>query len=130
MTDPISDLIIRLKNAALAGHTTTSVPYSNMRFAVASKLQEQGFLSEVARRGKKHKKTIEMTLTRSPNGEYSFRNVRRVSTPGKRVYGGVNDLRAVRGGTGVLVVSTPKGILSGDEARKEKVGGELLFEIW
>jgi small subunit ribosomal protein S8 len=130
MTDPISDMIIRLKNAAMAGRDIVSMPQSAVKVAIANKLKERHILSSVDPRGKKTEKTLEVTLARTEGGEYRFKDVKRVSKPGKRVYLGAGDIRPVQGGTGSLVLSTPKGILFGSEARKENVGGEALFEIW
>jgi len=129
-TDPISDMIIRIKNASMAGKDVVSMPQSKIKVAIADKLKERGIVSEVATHGKNTGKTIELTLTRNERGAYKFRDVKRISKPGCRVYFGVQDIRPVMGGSGSLVISTPKGILFGDEARKEQVGGEPLFEIW
>ncbi len=128
--DPIADMINRLKTARLAGKDVVVVPLSNIKAAIAEKLRERGIVSEVAKRGKKAHRTLELTLARSDSGKYRFNDVRRVSKPGCRVYAGATDIQSVRGGTGTLYVSTPKGVLSGEEAKREKVGGELLFEIW
>lgn len=130
MTDAISDMIIRLKNAAMAGKDTTEVPMSRLRLAVAEKLKQRGIVSSITKRGKKVHQSLELTLARTEAGGYRFSDVARVSKPGKRVYMGAQEIRAVRGGTGSVLVSTPKGVLFGDEARKENVGGEVLFEIW
>jgi len=130
MTDPISDMIIRIKNASMAGKDVVVMPQSKVKVAIAGKLKERGIVSDVAMRGKNVSKTIELTLTRNERGMYKFRDVKRISKPGCRVYFGTQDIRPVMGGSGSLVISTPKGILFGDEARKEQVGGEPLFEIW
>lgn len=130
MTDPISDMIIRMKNAAMAGNDVVSVPQSKVKLAIAEKLKERGVVSDVVTHGKNAGKTIELTLNRSEKGVYTFRDVRRISKPGRRVYFSTQDIRPVMGGSGALVISTPKGVLFGHEARKEQVGGEPLFEIW
>ena len=130
MTDPISDMIIRIKNAAMAGNDVVSMPASKMRLAIADKLKQRGIVDDVQTRGKNTSKTIELVLTKNESGAYNFRDVKRVSKPACRVYFGVQDIRPVMGGSGALVISTPKGILFGHEARKEQVGGEPLFEIW
>jgi small subunit ribosomal protein S8 len=130
MTDPIADMIIRMKNAAMAGKDTVAVPQSSLKLAIAEKLKSRGIVSTISPRGKKTTKTLELTFARTEQGAYRFSGVRRVSMPGKRVYVGAKDIRPVRGGTGTLLISTPKGILFGDEARTQQVGGEALFEIW
>jgi len=129
-TDPIADMIVRLKNAAMAGHDSVSVPMSNMKLAIAEKLKQRGLFSDVATHGKHVEKSIEITFAKSDAGSLRFSDVRRVSKPGRRVYVGAKDIKPIRGGSGALVVSTPKGVMFGEEARKQNVGGEALFEIW
>jgi small subunit ribosomal protein S8 len=114
----------------MAGNDVVSMPQSKVKSAIADKLVQRGIVETVVARGKNISKTIELTLARDEKGDYKFSNVKRVSKPGCRVYFGVQDIRPVVGGLGQLVISTPKGILFGDEARKERVGGEPLFEIW
>lgn len=128
--DPIADMIIRIKNAALAGREVVSMPHSALKTAVAEKLKSRGFLNDVAVRGKKTIKTLEITLARTTGGAFRVSDVKRVSRPGRRVYAGADNMKTVQGGMGSVVISTPKGILFGDEARKEHVGGEVMFEIW
>jgi len=128
--DPISDMIIRLKNAALAGREVVSMPQSSLKAAIAEKLKGRGFVTEVTPRGKKAAKTLEIILARTSDGSFRLTDVKRLSKPGKRLYVGVQGIETVRGGTGFVVLSTPRGIMFGDEAKREKVGGELLFEIW
>ena len=130
MTDPIADMIIRIKNAAMAGKDVVVVPQSKLKLAIAEKLKSYGVIADIVSHGKDAAKTLELTLARTDTGKYRFSDVRRVSKPGCRVYMGASDINKVRGGTGVLFISTPKGVLLGHEARKEKVGGEPLFEIW
>jgi small subunit ribosomal protein S8 len=128
--DPIADMIIRLKNAALAGREVVSMPHSTLKNAIAEKLRARGFLKDVTVRGKKAVKTLEVTLARTTAGAFRVTDVKRVSRPGRRVYVGASNVKAVQGGTGSVLISTPKGVLFGDEARKENVGGEVMFEIW
>ncbi len=130
MMDTISDMIIRMKNATMAGKTSVSIPYSKFKSAIAEKLKARGFFSDVAYRGKNVQKTIECTFAKTEKGFYRFSDVRRVSKLGKRVYVSSKEIARVRGGFGFSILSTPKGVLFGDEARKEGVGGEVLFEIW
>jgi small subunit ribosomal protein S8 len=129
-TDPIADMIIRVKNATMAGHDTVSVPMSNMKLAIAEKLKQRGLFADVATHGKHTEKSIEITFAKDESGSFRFSDVRRVSKPGCRVYMGAGDIKPVRGGSGAIVISTPKGIMFGEEARKQHVGGEALFEIW
>ena len=130
MTDPVSDMIIRLKNAAMVGKEVVSMPASKLKHAIALKLKSRGFVADVVTHGKNAGKVLELTLARTQAGVFRVNDVRRVSKPGMRVYAGSKEITRVRGGTGSVLVSTPKGVLFGDEAQKEKVGGEVLFEIW
>lgn len=128
--DPVADLIIRLKNAGAVGKESVSVPYSNFLAAVSQKLREAGYVKAVDQKGKKVRKTLEITLAYEKDGTPTIHGVKRVSKPSRRMYRSVHEITPVRYGTGALVLSTPKGVLTDVEARKEKVGGEALFEIW
>ena len=130
--DPIGDLIIQLKNASAVGKNAVSLSYSTLRFSVSEKLRARGFIKAVGKHGKKTRKFLDIELLYSGDEKKSPRisGVLRVSKPGRRMYASVKDIRPVRNGSGLLILSTPKGILTGDEARKEHVGGEVLFKIW
>lgn len=130
MTDPIGDLIVRLTNAGAVKKAVVSLPYSNFKHAVAQKLAEAGWVQQVEKKGKKVKKTLDISLKYNENGVAHITGVKRVSKPGRRLYRGVNDIIPVRYGHGALILSTPKGVMTDKEAKKEKVGGEALFEIW
>jgi len=129
-TDPISDFIIRLKNAGAVKKASVSLPFSALKMAVAEKLKDVGYLKAVEKKGKKVRKTLDVALQYKEGGEHVIAGVKRISKPGRRIYKSVRELRPVRYGHGALILSTPKGILTDTEARKEKVGGEALFEIW
>ena len=129
-TDPIGDLINRLSNAGAVKKHTVSVPFSAFKLAVVEKLKEAGYVQAVEKKGKKVRKSIDVTLKYSEAGEPRIAGVRRVSKPGRRMYKGVHELRPVKYGHGMLILSTPQGVKTDAEARKEKVGGEALFEIW
>jgi len=128
--DVIGDLIVRLQNAGAIGKANVSMPYSAYKMAIAEKLKDAGFVAGVEKRGKKVKKTLEVTLKYSEDGKHAISGAKRISKPGRRLYKGVLDIHPVRYGFGALVLSTPKGVMTDKEARKEKVGGEALFEIW
>lgn len=130
MTDPIGDFIVRLKNAGAVKKATVSMPYSNFKHAIAQKLMEAGWVKQVEKKGKKIKKTLDVSLKYDDNGVPYIQGVKRVSKPGRRLYRGVEQIIPVRYGHGSLILSTPKGVLTDKEAKKEKVGGEALFEIW
>ena len=128
--DPIADLIVRLKNAGAIKRATVAIPFSNLKLAVAEKLKDAGYVSSIEKKGKKIKKTLEVTLKYDTEGKSVIHGARRISKPGRRMYKSVHDIMPVRYGHGALILTTPKGIKTGKEARKEKVGGEALFEIW
>ena len=129
MKDSISNLIVTLKNASAARKESVVVPLSNLSLAVATALARKGYVKPATRQGKTAAKTIEIGLIY--NGQKArITDVKRLSKPSKRIYRGYSDIHAVKQGYGSTFVSTPKGILSDDEVRKEKVGGELLFQIW
>ena len=129
MADPISDMIIQLKNGSVVRRESISVPYSNLKNAVALALLKTGYVSSVVRRARKVGSALEITL-RYDDGQSKIKDVLRISKPSKRVYMGVKDLRSVKSGHGALILSTPKGILTEKEAKRELVGGEALFKIW
>lgn len=128
MNDPIIDLIIRIKNAYMTKNETLSVPHSSYKEAVLKKLEAMKYIKSYSVEGDIIK-TIEVELIYN-KGVGAMTDVKIVSKPGKREYVSYTDLRSVMNGMGVSFLSTPKGILTNHEARKEKIGGELLFMIW
>lgn len=127
--DPLADMIIHIKNTGNAGKEMATVPYSKFKFAVVNTLLREGYISSVNKHGRKEKKFIDIGLAYK-NGKPRITGLSRVSKVSRRVYLGVGDMRPVRQGFGDLILSTPKGILTAKEAKKEKVGGEALFKIW
>jgi len=130
VNDPVADLINRLKNAGAVKHATVAIPFSNLKAAIAEKLKEAGYIAGLEKKGKKVKKTLEVTLKYDAKGKPVIQGARRVSKPGRRMYKSVLEINPVRYGHGALILSTPKGIKTDREAKKEKVGGEALLEIW
>lgn len=128
VNDPIGDFITRLVNASVLKRDTVSVPFSNFKLAIAEKLRDAGYLEAVEKKGKKVKKTIDITLKYGTRP--GIRGVTRVSKPGRRLYRSAGEIHSVRYGHGALILTTPKGIKTDSEARKEKIGGEALFQIW
>lgn len=128
--DPISDMLINIKHGGQSGKTEVFVPFSKMKLAVAEVLEKHGFLKAVSKKEKKSRKVLELSLVYKEGGAPKVTDVKRVSKPSKRVYKSVKELRPVRQGYGLLLLSTPKGILTDMEAKKEHVGGEALFFIW
>lgn len=128
VTDPISDLIIRIQNASRAKKESMSLPFSQMKLAIAEVLQQEGYIASV---DKKSKKEGKLTLALAyKNGEAVVQGVKRISKPSRRIYLGVHDVKPVKRGYGLLVLSTPAGVMSGKQAKIKHVGGEALFEIW
>ncbi len=129
VTDPISNFIISIKNAAHAGKPVARVPYSRLKEAIADVLVREGYLTGFEKKGKRVRKHLEVTLF-SNNGGFRVHDVQRLSKPSKRVYMSMREIKPVRNGYGHIVLSTPQGVMTGDEAKKAKVGGEALFLIW
>lgn len=128
MNDPIIDLIIRIKNAYMTKNETCECPHSQYRESILKKMQQLGYIAGYSVEGEVIKTiTVELAYTK---GVPAMTDVAIVSKPGKREYISYKDLKSVMNGMGVSFLSTPKGILSNREARKEKLGGELLFKIW
>jgi small subunit ribosomal protein S8 len=128
MTDPISDMLARIRNAHAALLPTVDIPHSKIKENIAGILKKEGYINEVSVDGK-IAKTIKIKL------KYSGRKgvidgLRRISTPGLRHYVGADEMPRVRGGLGVAIVSTSQGVMTGHEARKKNVGGELLCYVW
>ncbi|MFC1802291.1 30S ribosomal protein S8 [Patescibacteria group bacterium] len=130
MNDKVSELIISIKNAGSVGKEFAVVPYSKLKFEIANILRKEGYIGSVNKKGKKVKKVLEIGLVYGKDGKHKVNDVKRISKLSKRVYLGFKDIKPVRYGQGALILSTPKGILTDKKARKEKVGGEALFEIF
>lgn len=129
-TDPISDMLIQIKNATMVKKPSVSIPYSNIKMEIAKVLQKEGYLKSAVKKGKKIKKVLACDLIYSENNESKIHDVARVSKLSCRVYIGVKELKPVRQGSGLMVLSTPKGIMTSKEAKEANVGGEVLFKIW
>ena len=130
VNDPVSDFIVRIKNAGAVGKASVSAPYSAFKHAIAEKLKDAGYVKAVEKKGKKVRKVLDVTLKYDENGEHIIHGIRRVSKPGRRMYVGAREVRPVRYGHGSLIISTPQGVVTDKEARKGNIGGEALFEIW
>lgn len=126
----LNNLLITIKNAQKARKETVKLPFSNFDFAVAEILAAKGFVENVSKKGRLPKRIIEVKLKYDAAGKGAIDGVKVISSPSRRLYSGYAELRAVKQGYGVSVVSTSKGVMTSSEARKQKVGGQLLFEIW
>ncbi len=127
--DPISNMLIMIKNGSLAGKDSVSFPRSKIKHAIALCLKKEGYISSILEKTKQDHPILEVGLIYQ-NGKPKIKEVERISKQSRRIYFGVKDIHSVRSGSGLLVLSTPKGIFSGKEARKEQVGGEALFRLW
>ncbi|MBY0310183.1 30S ribosomal protein S8 [Patescibacteria group bacterium] len=129
VSDAIGDLIIQLKNAGMVGKKQVELPYSKLKQAVALKLSAAGYVGEVKEQGKKVGKTLSIALVYN-GGAHRINGVKRISKPGRRLYTKVANIHKVKFGKGHLILSTPLGILTNEEAKEKQVGGEELFIIW
>jgi small subunit ribosomal protein S8 len=129
VTDPISDFITRIKNASDAGKNAVSIPYSTMKENIAHALLKGGYISSVDTKGKQVEKTLEIGLVYMGR-EPRIHGVDRISKSSRRIYQKSSDIRMFKSGFGNVVFSTPMGILLDVDAKKSKVGGEVLFKIW
>jgi small subunit ribosomal protein S8 len=130
-TDPIADMLTRIRNASRAKHARVDLPSSKLKVEIARILKDEGYLASYkVVDDSKVKKTLRVFLRYTPDRRSVITNLKRVSRPGCRRYVGKTDIRAVVGGMGISIVSTPRGLMTGHAARKEGVGGELLCEVW
>jgi small subunit ribosomal protein S8 len=136
MTDPISDMLTRIRNASLARHDRAEMPHSMLKERVAHVLKSEGFLDDVRvnegplEGGKSGPKTLLLVLRYGRDRQSAIDGVRRVSTPGRRVYVRHDRIPRVLSGMGVSILSTSQGVMTDKDARKQRVGGELLCEVW
>ncbi len=130
MTDPIGDMLTRIRNAGIARHSETACPSSRQKLAIARVLKEEGFLSEAKVESRGGHPTLVLGIRYGADGLALIDGIRRVSKPGRRVYVGKNEVPRVRNGLGTAVISTSKGILSDRSAREARVGGEVVCEVW
>ena len=128
--DPIADMLIRIKNAALVGKESVLVGHSKIKAEIANIMKERGYLSEVESKGRKTRKLLELTLGYEADGAAKFHDVKRISKSSKRVYQKSSEIRPVKRGFGISIISTSKGLKTDEGARREKLGGEVLCEIW
>ncbi len=126
MTDPISDMLTRIRNALSARHKTVGMPWSNLKFEIAKILKKENYIDDYAKSGKETKKIIEISL-KYPT---TINEIKRISKPGKRVYASVSEIKPIKNGYGMSIISTSKGLMTNKEAKKAGLGGEVLLEIW
>lgn len=129
-TDPIADLLTRIRNAARAKHPRVDLPSSKLKVEVARILKEEGYLANFKVIEEKGKRMLRVFLRYTPDRRSVITDLKRISRPGSRRYVGKTDIRPVVGGMGISILSTPRGLMTGQSARKQGVGGELLCEVW
>lgn len=130
VTDPIADMLTRIRNGIQARHPRVDMPSSKLKVEVARILKEEGYIANFKVADEEKKKVLKVFLRYGTGGESAISTLERVSKPGRRVYVGAHAIRAVLGGMGVSILTTPRGVMSGKKARKEGVGGELLCNVY
>ena len=137
MTDPISDMLTRIRNAVTAKHTRVDLPASKLKAEIARILQDEGYIQgfrmveePAEKEGRQPRQAIRIFLKYGPHGERVISGIERISRPGRRVYFGRDDVPNVLGGLGTSILTTSRGVMSGREAIKAGVGGELLCNVW
>jgi small subunit ribosomal protein S8 len=130
ITDPIADMLTRIRNANTANHPTVDIPASKMKRAVAEILREEGFIRSYEQVAEGPQGMLRVTLKYGPEKEKVITGLRRISRPGLRVYTGRGEIPRVLGGLGLVIMSTSKGIMSGKRAKREGCGGEVLAYVW
>lgn len=130
MTDPIADMLARVRNAIDAKHSRVDVPLSKLKLEIARILKEEGYINNFVVKGEGVRKNIRIFLRYDQRGTSTISNLQRVSRPGRRVYMGSQEIPQVLGGYGINIVSTPRGLMTGKRARREKVGGEVLAQVY
>ncbi len=130
MNDPIADLLTRIRNAMGAKHDVVAIPASNLKAQVCEVLKQEGYIEDYRRTDDGLQGILHVTLRYLPNGEPVLKGLRRVSKPGLRVHSGCADLKLVRSGLGITILTTSRGVMTNKQARAERVGGELLCEVW
>lgn len=129
MTDPIADMLNRIKNAQAVNHPTVEMPFSNFKYEIAKILEKNGFVEKIEKKERKARKTMEIVLKYRDKAPV-ISGIRRISKPGQRIYLSSGEIRKVKEGYGMAILSTSKGLMTDREAKKQKMGGEVLCEIW
>lgn len=135
MTDPIADMLNRIRNAQAVLKPTVEIPYSSLKQEIAAILEKEGLIVKSEKKGKKTKKILEVTLKYETQPGISkvtpvISGLKRISRPGQRIYTQAKKISKVRDGFGIAIISTPKGLMTNKEARKQKLGGEIICEVW
>ena len=129
MTDPITDMLNQIRNAEAVAKTEVLLPFSKLKNQIGLILQQEGFVSEVKKIAKDKNKIMKIVL-KYDNGIPAIEGSKRISKPGQRIYVKNTEIRKVRGGFGISIISTPKGLMTNNQARKARLGGEVMLEVW
>jgi small subunit ribosomal protein S8 len=130
VNDPISDMLTRIRNAGMARNNETTMPATKILVAIAGILKQEGYIEDFEVIEKRPQNQLLIKLSYGPDKRHVIREIKRVSKPGLRVYAGKNELPRVKSGLGIAIVSTPEGVLTGYEARRRGIGGEVLCTVW
>jgi len=130
MTDPIADMLTRIRNGLQSRHAAVEMPASKLKSAIAEVLKEEGYIKGYSTSGEGATKTLKVELRYVGKNEPVLSGLKRVSKPGLRVYSAATDIPRVFGGLGVAIISTSRGVMSGAQARKQRVGGEIICHVW
>lgn len=130
LTDPVADFLTRIRNSIRARHQKLDVPASKLKAEIARILKDEGYIANFKATEENGQRIIRVYLKYGTNNEAAIRDLQRVSRPGCRVYVGRDEIRRVQGGLGISIMTTPKGVMTGRQARREGVGGEILCEVW
>ena len=130
MTDPIADMLTRIRNAVRVERPHVSMPISKVKRGLAEVLKREGYIWDWREEETEPVRQLRLELKYGPNGERVIRHIKRVSKPGRRVYSGAAQLRPILNGLGISIISTSRGVISDREARQKKLGGEVLCELW
>ena len=129
MVDPIADMLNIIRNAQMAGKAEVSIPFSGIKFNIAQILEKNKFIGKIEKRGKKITKSISIIL-KYDSKIPAISGLKRVSRPGQRIEFSFKEIKSVRGGYGIAIIATPKGLMTNKEAKKQRLGGELICEVW
>ncbi|MFQ5876806.1 MAG: 30S ribosomal protein S8 [Acidobacteriota bacterium] len=130
MNDPIADMLTRIRNALQAGHGRVEMPHSGLKLAMVQILKREGYVGDVEVLERGPKRTIRVALRYDGEGRPFISGLAMISRPGKRVYAGHREIPPIMGGLGLSIVSTSRGVMSGIEARRARMGGEILCKVW
>ncbi len=130
LTDPVSDFLTRIRNAIRARQQKMDVPASKLKMEIARILKEEGYIANYKATEEEGRAILRVYLKYGANNEAAIRDLTRISRPGCRVYVGRDEIKRVQGGFGISILTTPRGVMTGKQARRERVGGEILCEVW